>query len=521
VLLAGCGARDSANSDTVIRAGNRSEVQDLDPHVCSGIAEFRALGALFEGLTSVDPETLAPIPGMAESWELSPDGLRYTFRLRENAKWSNGEPVVAEDFVFSWRRMLSPALASEYAYMLHVIKNARAYNEGTLTDFTQVGVRALESRVLEVELESPTPYFLGMQVHFSWFPVHPATVEAVGPMDARGTGWTKPGVFVSNGPFKLDDWRPDEVLRTVRNEHYWNAAAVRPDAVEFYPISNEQTEEREFRSGKLDLTYSVPIHRIPVYQAEQPAALVLAPYVQSYFYRFNTTRPPFDDVRVREAFSLAINRERLASEVLKAGERPAYHYTPPDTAGYTAAHRVGQDPERARSLLAKAGYPGGAGFPRVEILYNTAEFDKVISEAVQQMWKNELGVEIGLRNQDYKVYLDSMSALDYDIARSTWLADVMDPINFLECFLSGSGNNRTGYASEEFDAAIRQAYAEPDPAAREVALQAAEARLLQDVPIAPVLFMTQKFLKSERLRGLHTNPIGYVRWQDLYLEGTG
>ncbi|MBI1320340.1 MAG: peptide ABC transporter substrate-binding protein [Candidatus Hydrogenedens sp.] len=518
-LLSGCGGRP-VSDEMVIRAGNRSEVQDLDPHVVSGIAEFRALGALFEGLARVNPETLEPEPGVAASWDIAPDGVHYTFHLRDDARWSNGDPVRAQDFVFSWRRMLSPALASEYAYMLHVLKNGRAYNEGGLTDFDQVGVHALDDQTLAVELESPTPYFLSMQVHFSWFPVNPGVVEAAGPIDRRGTGWTSNGKHVGNGPYMLEDWRPDEVLRVVRNPNYWDAEHVRADAVEFYPISNEQTEEREFRSGKLDLTYSVPIHRIPVYQAEQPEVLVIAPYVQTYYYRFNLSRPPFDDARVREAFSLAIDRERLASEVLKAGERPAYSFTPPDTAGYTAEYRVGQDGDKARALLAEAGYPGGKGFPRVEILYNTAEFDKVISEAVQQMWKEELGVESGLRNQDYKVYLDAMSALDYDIARSTWLADVMDPINFLECFLTGSGNNRTGYSSEAFDGHIRAAYAEPDAAKREADLQAAEKQLLQDAPITPVLYMTQKFLKAERLKGLETNSLGYIRWQDLYIEDT-
>lgn len=515
----GCGKKTPPGPPVMdVQVGNRSEVEDLDPHVCSGIAEFRALGSLFEGLVSLDPATLEPIPGVAERWEVSPDGLQYTFHLRENARWSNGDPVTAHDFIYAWQRMLTPALGSEYAYMLHCIRGARDYHEGRITEFSQVGVAARDERTLVVSLENPTPYFLSMQVHFSWFPVNKQVIEAHGAPDERGNPWTQPGNHVGNGPFKLEQWRPDERLRVVRNEHYWNAANVKPDAITFHPISNEQTEERTFRARLLHLTYTVPMHKIAEYRKEQPESLFLEPYVQTYYYRFNMTKPPFNDPRVRRAFGMAIDRESLARNVLKAGERPAYHFTPPDMAGYTCEYRVDYDPEGARRLLAEAGYPDGTGFPQVELLYNTSEFDKTMSEALQAMWFDALGVRVLLINQDYKVYLASMSALDHDIARSTWLADVMDPVNFLECFLSNQGNNRTGYASQDFDALIRAAYREHDPARRESHLQAAERRLLEDAPITPVCFMTQKYLKSPALKGLQSNPIGYIRWQDLYLD---
>lgn len=501
-----------------IRVGNRSELEDLDPHLCTGVAEFRALGSLFEGLVSMDPKTMQPIPGVAEQWEVSPDGLSYTFHLRDNARWSNGDVLKAEDFVFAWQRMLDPDLGSEYAYMLHCIKNAKAFNEGTLTDPEQLGVHAPAPRTLAVMLESPTPYFLSMQVHFAWFPVHRATIEKFGKMDQRGSAWTQPGNHLGNGPFRLDVWQPDEVMRVVRNDYYWDFENVRPDAVSFLPISNEQTEEASFRSGDLDLTYSVPMHKIKTYREEQPQVLFLEPYLQTYYYRFNCTKPPFNDPRVRQAFGLAIDREALAANVLKAGERPAWHFTPPGIGGYTCTHKVGFDPAAAKALLAEAGYPDGKGFPQVELLYNSAEFDKTMSEALQQMWSEALGVQVQLLNQDYKVYLASMSAMDFDIARSTWLADVADPINFLECFLTGQGNNRTGYASPEYDALIQSAYAEADPELRTGHLQAAERMLLDAAPITPVCFMTQKYLKSPDLQGVESNPIGYIRWQSLYLD---
>ncbi len=515
--LTACSGSAPKESANVLNVGNRSEVQDLDPQIVSGIAEHRALSAMFEGLATLDLQTMEPVPAAAESWSVSEDGLHYTFQLRPGAKWSNGDPVTAEDFVWSWQRMLTPALGAEYSYLLHCIRNAKAYNDGSLTDFAEVGVKATGLHTLEVTLEAPTPYFLSMQTHVAWYPVHRATIEAFGTMTDRGSGWTRTGNHVSNGPFKLLEWRPDEVLRTTRNEHYWDAASVKLDGVNYYPISNEQTEERSFRSGRLHLTYSIPMFKIDEYRKTQPEALQIHPYLQTYFYRFNTAAPPFDDVRVRQAFGLAVDREAIVRDVLQAGERPAWFYTPPDTAGYTCDYKVGFDIDRAKELLAEAGYPDGAGLPAVDLLYNTSETDKIIAETVQQMWKKNLNADVRLFNQDYKVYLATMKTLDYNIARSTWLGDVLDPVNFLECFLGGEGNNRTGYASDEFDTAIRAAYAEADTATRLAYLQQAEARLLEDAPITPVYFQTQKFLMAPEVRGLVPNLLGLFRWQDMAL----
>lgn len=516
--LPACGRRPAAPQEKIIAVGNRSEVQDLDPHLVSGIAEHRVLSALFEGLATLDLDTMKPVPAAAASWAISDDQLRYTFHLRPEAKWSNGDPLTAEDFVYAWRRMLHPALAAEYAYLLHCLKNGRAYNEGLLDNPEEVGVRARDAATLEVRLESPTPYFLSMQTHFAWFPVHRPTIEKFGQTTDRGSPWTRTGNHVSNGPFKLLEWRPDEVLRVTRNEHYWDAARVRLDGIAFYPISNELTEERSFRAGTLQLTYTVPMFKIPEYQRTQPELLRIHPYLQTYYYRFNCTRAPFTDPRVRRAFSLAIDRDALVRNVLKAGEAPARCFVPPDTAGYTCAYTVPFDLAEAKRLLAEAGFPEGRGLPPLDLLYNTAETDKIIAEALQQMWKEHLGADVRLFNQEYKVYLASMSQLDYAIARSTWLADVLDPVNFLECFLSTSGNNRTGFASVEYDTLIMQAYAETDRDRRHDLLQQAERMLLEEAVIAPVFFKTQTFLQSPRLRGLVPNVLGLIHWQELDLQ---
>lgn len=513
-LISGCGTSHEPN---VLRVGNGAEVQELDPHLVSGVTEHRILTALFEGISDVNPKTNEPIPGVAESWQISDDGKTYTFKVRESARWSNGDPVTAHDFVYSWRRILSPALASEYAYLLHCIENAEAFNTGAITDFSEVGVSALDAYTLEVRLVHPTPYFLTMQTHYAWFPVHQGTIEQFGNIDERGTGWTQAGNMVSNGAFQLAAWRPNEIIRVDRNVHYWNKEAVALDGIFYYPIDNLQTEERSFRSGELHLTNDIPLHRIDVYRRDNPELLHIHPYLGVYFYRFNVTRKPFDDKRVRQAFSLAIDRETLTRNVLQGNEDPAWFFVPPDTAGYTSKSRVEYDPERARTLLAEAGYPGGSGLPVVEILYNTHESHKTIAEAIQRMWRQHLGADVRLLNQDWRVYLSSMSSLDFDIARSAWIGDVEDPINFLECFLTDGGNNRTGFTSTDYDDYVRRAYAESHQQTRQEYLQNAEEILLEEAPIVPIYFYTRKFLMDPAVQGYVPNHMGYIRWQELSL----
>jgi oligopeptide transport system substrate-binding protein len=512
----GSGAPGAAAN--VLRVNLGTEVQDLDPHTVTGVPEHRALAALFEGLADLDPATMAPIPAAATHWEISEDGLRYVFHLREDGKWSNGDPVTAGDFVYSYQRMLSPAMAAEYAYFLHALKNGKAYNEGRITDFAEVGARALDDRTLEITLEHPTPYFLGMQTHQAWFPVHRGTVEAHGGATTRGSRWTRAGNHVGNGPWLLAEWRPGEYIQVLRNPHYWNAGAIRLDGIRFFPIDNQQTEERSFRAGDLHMTDSIPLHRIETYRKDNPEVLQIGPYLGTYFYRVNLTRAPFTDLRVRQALALAVDRETLAETVCKAGEQPAFHFTPPGISGYTpeAGHRY--DVARAQALLAEAGYPGGQGLPPVEILYNTSEQHQTIAEAIQAMWKRNLGIDVRLLNQDWKVYLTSQDTLDYGLARAGWIADYVDPINFLECFLTHSGNNRTGFSDAEYDRLIAAAYAETDGAARNALLQQAETILLDAVAVIPLYFYTYKFLLGPEVRGYTPNVLDYRRWEDMWLE---
>lgn len=522
LISLGCSGVGENAGDTaggkVLRVNLGAEVQDLDPHLTTGIPEHRALSALFEGLTDVNPKDMRVIPAAAERWSVAEDNVTYTFHLRPDGQWSNGDPLTAQDFVYSYQRMLTPALAAEYSYFLYMLKNGKAFNEGKITDFAEVGARAVDDLTLEITLESPTPYFLSSQMHQAWFPVHKATIEQFGAQATRGTKWTRAGNLVGNGPWRLTEWRPNEYIQVVRNEHYWNRDQIQLDGIQFFSIDNQQTEERSFRAGELHMTESVPLHKIEVYQRENPEVLQMGIYLGNYFYRVNTTRPPFQDKRIRQAFAMAVDRETLAATVCKAGERPAFAFTPPGTAGYTSTAQMTYDPERARALLAEAGYPNGEGLPPVEILYNTSEQHQTIAEAVQSMWKRNLNADVRLLNQDWKVYLSSQDTLDYSLARAGWIADFVDPINFLECFLTEGGNNRTGYSNPEFDQRVHAAYLETDAGKRIALLQEAEAILLDDAPLIPVYFYSYKFLLGQEVKGYSPNALDYRRWEDMSLE---
>jgi oligopeptide transport system substrate-binding protein len=505
----------------ILHYSTGAEPQDLDPHTVTGVPEHRVTSVLFEGLVDLDPETLEPVPAVAESWSVSEDETVYTFRLRDTAQWSNGDPVTAHDFVYAWQRILTPALGSEYAYMLYCLKNARDFHEGALTDFGQVGAKAMDGRTLEVTLGNPTPYFLSMQIHYTWYPVHRATIERFGAMDERGTRWTRAGNLVGNGAFMLERWEPDRVITVVKNPRYWNKDAVELNGIHFHPIDNNLTEELLFRVNRLHVTATIPVNKLETYESDRPGALRIDPYLGTYFYRINVTRSPFTDARVRRALSMAIDREDLVRNVVRAGRKSAPFFTPPDTAGYTCETRVAFDPEEARRLLSAAGYPEGKGFPRTEILYNTSDNHKQIAEAAQAMWRDTLGITVTLVNQEWKVYLDSMNQLDYGIARSGWIGDYLDPINFLECFTTGNGNNRTGFSSTRYDGLIAQSLQTADAEARHRILQEAEGLLLEEAPIIPVYFYTNAYLVAPQVRGLYPNPLGYVSFKDLSLEPGG
>ena len=510
LTLSACGGGEknvvSGNATGYLHYGNGAEPQGIDPHLVTGVPESHIVRALFEGLAVKNPITLEPEPGVAERWEISPDGTVYTFFINPQAKWSNGEPVTASDYVWSWERALHPETGSLYAYMLFPVVNAEKFASGAIDDFAEVGIKSLDAKTLRISLNAPTPYFLQLMDHYSTFAVHPETVLKFGGMSDRFTLWTRPENIVSNGAFTLKEWSLNRQIKIEKNPHYWDKSSVALEGVYFYPTENVVSEERMFRSEQLHVTQGIPLGKIPNYRAVQNSPYVQAPYLGTYYYLINTKKPPVDDVRVRKALSYAIDRDTLTRTVLRDTAIPAYSITPPDTLGYNPPKLFSFDPEQARALLAEAGYPDGQGWPGLEITYNTNEDHRKIAVAVQQMWKDELGIDVSITNQEWKVYLNTVSQGEFQVARRGWIGDYVDANNFLDLFLANGGNNNTGYANAEFDDIIlNQA---PKAASREERYQLffqAETMMMQEMPIIPFYTYTSKRLIHPSVNGIYPN----------------
>ena len=522
LTLSGCGDYqsnvESGNREGTLHWGNGTEPQSLDPHIATGVPEHHIISSLMEGLVHKDGETLEPRPGVAKSWDISADGRVYTFYLRQDARWSNGDLHNAHDYVWSWWRALQPALGNLYAYMYFPIANAKAYYDGEISDFSQVGVKALGDYVLQVTLTEPIPYFLQLLDHYSTYPVHRATVEKFGKADQRGTRWTFEGNIVGNGAFQLKEWKINRRITVERNPHYWNAENVRLNQVVFYPTENVTTEERMFRAGQLHYS-GIPSDKIQAYSQSDDPSLRIQPYLGVYFYRFNVDKPQLSDKRVRRALGMTINRDQLVSQITKGGQIPAYAITPPGTMGYYPESDLTFDPEGAKKLLAEAGYPNGEGFPTTEILYNTSEGHRKIAVALQQMWKKHLNIDVVLLNQEWKVYLDTVSNHHYEIARAGWIGDYVDPNNFLDMFLCNGGNNRTRWCNPEYDQIILQQVPKAKTHQQRLELfQKAETILLDEMPVIPIYIYTSNNLVNPTVKNFGRNILNQANYREMYLE---
>jgi len=522
LALAACARRetpvDAALRSHTLLVGNQAEPADLDPQLMTAYTDQNIAVALFEGLTALDETTSMPVPAGAARWDVSPDGLVYTFHLRPEARWSNGEPVTAGDFVFAFRRLLSPALGAEYSYMLWAVKNAEAFNTGKLADFGAVGVTAPDPHTLRVALERPTPYLLSLAAHPTWFPLHRATLEKFGRFDQRSTAWTRPGHLVGNGAFALAEWSPNARLVVTKNPHYWDAAHNAIERVVFFPTENPDVEERDFRAGQTLVTFALPLSKIAGYRAQAPASLRLDPFLQTFFFRFNTTRPPLDQPKVRRALALAIDRDALARSVLQGSRLPAPALTPPGCAGYTARARVDFDLAAARRLLAEAGFPEGRGLPVFELQVRNDDLQPRIAEAVQDMWRRGLGVRVTLAPFEQKTWLQNQQTLAYDVSLGGWAGDFADPATFLELFVAGGGNNWTGWGDSAYDRLIAGAARTLDPAARLELFQQAESRLLEQAPVAPLYYGTRTYLIHPAVKNWPPSLLGFHRYQLVRLE---
>jgi len=499
----------------VLRKENGAEPQTLDPHKAQGVTESNILRDLFEPLVMEAPDGTL-IPGVASEWTVSDDGLTYTFRLRPDARWSNGDPVTANDFVYSLRRGLDPATLSLYASILYPIKNAAEVNRGELSP-EKLGARALDDYTLQIDLSGPTPYFLGLLNHSMAYPVHAASVREYGERFAR------PGMLIGNGAYVLKDWVMQSHIELVRNEQYRENEKTVIDTVFYYALENTDTVFKRYRADELDFTQSIPSRELAWIRANMPDEYVQAPYLGSYYFGINVTQPPFGDAKdLRLALSMAIDREIITEKLSGAGELPAYGWVPP-VQGYEPQRPEWADWSReqrhaeARRLYAEAGYSEENPLV-VEMLYNTSQDHKRIAIALASMWKQVLGVETRMLNQEWKVFLQTRAAkIDTQVFRSGWIGDYNDAYTFAELMYSTNEQNDSGWVNAEYDRLLDAAALERDPATRAQLMQNAERILLDEAPLIPLYFYVSKHLIKPWVGGFVPNIMDHTYTKDLYI----
>lgn len=493
---------------------NGTEPETLDPTMITGHPEFRLVFALFEGLVALHPESLKPIPGVAKNWQISNDKKTYTFYLRDNATWSNGKKINANTFVQSWKRALTPKTAAIYAYQLYPILGAKEFHEGKSTAFADVAIKALNEFTLEVKLVNPTPYFLDLCAFPTLFPV---PVDVIKKHEDR---WVRPENIVSNGPFVLKNWKPRLNLEMVKNTDYWDAEKVRLKRVVVYAYDSLDTAYKMFIKNELDWLPGLPLEKLD--EIKMNPDYYVMPAFGSYFYRFNCKRKPFDDVRVRKAFSLAIDRKIITNSILKSGQQPATWFCPAvESVGYRPPKGLPTNVKLAQKLLAEAGYgEKGQPFPEIDILYNTSEGHKTVAEAIKQQWENAFkGVKVSLLNTEWKVYLEEMNHMNYTVCRSSWYGDYGDPRTFLDMFVKDGGNNRTGWSNSKYDELLAKTDVETNHQKRNAYFNEMEKILIEEeFPIMPIYMYVNQGLLKEKVLGWYENVRDFHPMKYIWIE---
>ena len=517
MLLAGCGGNADLDTQNVLNRGLSAEPESLDYHKAHSSQAGDVQRDLGEGLTGYTPGGEL-VPRAAVRWEVSEDGREYRFWLRSDARWSNGEPVTAQDFVYSFRRLVDPATASSYSQSIIDVKNAEAILAGEKTA-EELAVTAESELVLKVGLERPAPYFLALLTHPSMFPVHRESMEEFGEAFAR------PGNLVTNGAYTLLAWELGSLIELQRNEHYWDNASTALDRVRHHFIPEPAVELNRYRAGELHITNNVPPEAFTRMRETRPDELRVAPYLNVYYYGFNLTKPPFrNNPELRRALSMAIDREALTESVTGRGETPAWSWVPPGVDNYSErrfSYSTMSDVEReaaAKLAYRRAGY--GDGEPlEIEIRYNTSDTHQRIALAIQSMWRKVLGVEATLVNEEFQVLLSNMRGKEVtQVFRSSWLGDYNDANTFLQVMLTHAPSNLTGYSNEKFDALVAKASVQTDPDERRRYMQEAEGLLLADHPVIPIYFFVSKHLVSPRVGGWGDNVLDYHYSQHLSLS---
>jgi len=507
--------RASLADRQILHRGNGTQPQGLDPHLTEGVSSSNVQRDLFEGLVVEAPDG-SLIPGVAGRWEISGEGRIYTFHLRPASRWSNGDPVTAEDFVFSMQRVVTPATGSKYALMLAPILNAEQIIAGEMEP-GMLGVRAPDKHTFEITLKAPTPYFLGMLAHSIALPVHPASVREHADRYGRVEN------LVTNGAYRISEMVVGSHIRLVRNEHFRDRDSVIIDEVFSYPIEDLSAELARYRADELDWTYEVPNAQFGWVQANLPGELHVSPYFGTYYFGFNTSKPPLNDVRVRRALAMTIERDIITDKLTRFGEIPAFSFVPPGIPGYENAEpewvkwSQAQRDAEAQRLMAEAGY-GPDNPMHIEIRYNTHQNHKKISLAIAHMWRSKLGVRSSLLNEEFRVFLaNRKQRLVTQVFRAGWIGDYLDPYTFLEINLSGSGLNDADWKSPRFDALMSQASLTADPQARMAMLSQAEALILEEVPNAPIYTYVSKRVIKPWVRGWQPNLLDHHATRWMYL----
>ncbi|WP_336078296.1 peptide ABC transporter substrate-binding protein [Paenibacillus sp. 203] len=546
-LLAGCGGKNDTNGKgaqentsttpaaadkQILRINLLSEPPTFDPAQAQDSQTNTVLKTLYEGLVRMGPDG-KEIPGVAESWKISDDGKTYTFKLRDTAKWSNGDPVKASDFVFAWQRVLDPstAPAPPYAYQLYYIKNAEGYNLSTsktfkgtkVTDFKDVGVKAVDDHTLQVELEHPTPYFLGLTSFYTFYPVNPS-------VKGNDKWAVKKDSMITNGPYTLTTWDSGQKIEVTKSENYWGKDDIKLNKITMSLVNSGATELASYRSGQLDYAGmpngEIPTDQIPAVKKELPNEFEAKGIASTYYYLFNVTEKPFNNVKIRKAFAMAIERQPIVERVTLGGQIPAYGFVPPGIKGVSQEFRTEnkddyfkEDFTEAKKLLQEGMKEEGVTtLPPVTLLYNSSEGHQKIALAVADMWKKNLGVDIKTQNQEWGVFIQTRNKLNFQIARGGWSADYNDPMTFLDMWTTGNGNNNAGYANPAYDALIEAAKKETDPAKRMEDFAKAEKILVQDdMVMLPIYYYSNVSLTKPNVKDIGLDFSGAVDFTRAYI----
>lgn len=495
---------------------NGSEPASLDPHKVESDVEFNIISDFFDGLVGIKHDGSIE-PRLAERWE-NKDNRVWTFHLRPDIKWSNGEPITAQDVVFSWRRLVDPKTVSPYGSYLNNmhVANAAEIVAGKQSPDT-LGIKALDDKTVQVTLNQPVAYFLSMLAHNSLVPINQKTVEKY------GDKWTQPGNFVSSGAYTLSQWVVNEKVVGERNKNYWDDAHTVINRVTYLPIASETADINRYKAGEIDIAYPVPQIQFKALKAQLGEQVHVEPNLATYYYQFNTTKAPFNDPRVRLALNLGLDKDIIAEKVLGQGQRPAWMtsqdttggvtFKKPDYASWTHEQRISE----ANKLLKEAGFSEAKPLS-FDLLYNTSESHQRIAIAASSMWKKNLGVEAKLQNQEWKTMLDTMHSRTYDLVRYAWIADYDDASTFLNNFRTGDSQNTTGFSNADFDEAMKQAAMAGSLEQRGQFYQKAEDVLAQNVPAIPVYQYVVVKLVKPYVGGYHTNNLGYFYTKDMYIK---